>query len=1441
MKPTRILSWILAVLSLVVFNEVAVAQTGLQSIGAYSYAQYNGVWYTVIDGRKGDRVDTAHLIVRLKDRSSIDPFDFSTADLPKLKNTRGEFAGGFYELEIPSNLNGFDVGRKLVQTNAFDQVFFNLFLDMDENPNDPHYSGQWNLPRISMASGWDVSTGVNSIIVAVIDVGADYNHEDLYGSRWSGIGYDFYDNDPDPYPSDEARHGTAVAGIIGAVTNNWVGVSGVAGGWDWNGGIRLMHLDAGYRWWDPQAQRWRESISISAAAQATSYAAQQGARVVNMSFGGASQLPALESAINNAVNNHGVVVVASAGNYESGQSTAVGYPAAYANVIPVGATIPADQRKNPSDGTGETWGSCYGPELDIAAPGVFIWTTDLTGSIGYTTGNYYDRFNGTSSAAPHVAGLAALIRSINPSLTPQQVRQYIQNSADKVGGYNYNWNQSMPGHSQELGYGRINASNTLGQVFRNQTITVSSYQPTPGGILLNTNTLGGTVSYIGNKSSSSGGPFYWHGSTPSTPIWMGLGFFDIINNVYRVDTSLYYWTVHGWNSTAGTTAPSSVNGPVAAWHLKSASAVATKNNNQRKIAKGNWQHHVMVFESGGDIFFTRSTNNGTTWLPEELVSVGNGLNANPAIEHLVYIVSPNSYNESYVVWEENPVGANGYRIWSRRRDNNQNTWDPIRLLHEDISNRPVAAQPVVSGFYTFWRGPNGLLWRYSGPSNFPTVYTLPGTDANSNAPSVEVTTFYGGTAHVAWEQAGAGIRYARGTVDINGGTWNPVISVANSSGLTTNAKPTVAENFSGNACIAWEYKFISTGSIKFRTVAPNGAMSSVTTFPNPPGSTRIPTSASLSSYRSSYTDDLTVTWHSPADGVIALYYRSGAWQSPFVVSPAAQHAHVNNTYVSSDNTRLAMFMGTSGSPYRVFTSALPSSTPAPRSPVLLSPANGATGVPVPATVAWDYVIGASTYRLQIDDNSDFSSPVLDVSGLTGTNHYASLNTWTTYYWRVNATSPYGTSAWSSVWSFTTGDPLPPSCPFVFTWNGEEFVEDNNILPQSLDPENAGVDVLDVYRLMKPPVARDGKYLMQIREDAEDYSRFDNFTLIAVDHPTAIEVAMKDEGTVIPYIKPFNLHRARYRDRDVLRELIAFDSLVVNTRPGDIVDFGFKRFSGGAGIKADFGDPFGEANSSTGAEDEGGIEAGGSGEDQVTDAIGRPLLFSFNGGQTSMTQTQGAYFRHNPSLVYIPFTLFDTTNVQLAWSSSVNLDYLNLAMKVSARVATRELPLQKAIHNVAGDVTEQLASLDGLYAELAQGQSIELTFTARTVPAGMKRTFFLVSTGRYEHLQGSPGNQLSQVSSSPSFAGVPTEYQLHQNHPNPFNPTTVIRFDLPIDGHVTLEVYDVLGRQVLTLLDDHRLAGYHQTVFDARGLSSGTYFYRLQAGDYVSVKKLLLLR
>jgi subtilisin family serine protease len=284
-------------------------------------------------------------------------------------------------------------------------------VEVDRFPNDPYYTDQWNLGKISISNAWDIETGSSNIIVAVIDVGADYNHEDLIANRWSSIGYDFLDNDPDPYPSDGAAYGTAVAGIIGAMTNNGLGVAGIAGGWGGTGGIRIMHLDAG--WKDVSGL---ELIGLSASAQAIDYAAAQGARVINMSF--SSQIPysPWESAINRAVNNYNVVCVASAGNYySSNESRSVRYPAAYDNVIAVGAIVQNDYRKELNDGSGDDrWGSCYGPQLDVVAPGIFIWSTDITGPAGYSYDNYTSTFSGTSASAPHVrVSLHLYFRSIH--------------------------------------------------------------------------------------------------------------------------------------------------------------------------------------------------------------------------------------------------------------------------------------------------------------------------------------------------------------------------------------------------------------------------------------------------------------------------------------------------------------------------------------------------------------------------------------------------------------------------------------------------------------------------------------------------------------------------------------------------------------------------------------------------------------------------------------------------------------------------------------------------------------------------------------------------------------------------------------------------------------------------------------------------------------------
>ncbi len=284
-------------------------------------------------------------------------------------------------------------------------------------PNDPDYaSSQWNLRTTRADAAWDITRGSTSGIIAVIDTGVSVSHPDLAGKIVAG--YDFIDNDSDP--TDLNGHGTHVAGIAAAITNNGVGVAGM----DWN--ARLMPvrvLDAAGNGYD------------SDIASGIVWAADHGAKVINMSLGGASSYPqTMQSAIDYAYGK-GVMIVAAAGN-TPGELT---YPAACNHVVAVAATDSADNRASFSN---------YGSFVDVAAPGVNIISTFWTAG----NGNTYGQGSGTSMASPLVAGLAALLTELYPTWTPDQVTSRIEATADDLG---------TTGRDDFYGYGRVNAAAAL--------------------------------------------------------------------------------------------------------------------------------------------------------------------------------------------------------------------------------------------------------------------------------------------------------------------------------------------------------------------------------------------------------------------------------------------------------------------------------------------------------------------------------------------------------------------------------------------------------------------------------------------------------------------------------------------------------------------------------------------------------------------------------------------------------------------------------------------------------------------------------------------------------------------------------------------------------------------------------------------------------------------
>lgn len=262
-------------------------------------------------------------------------------------------------------------------------------------PNDPMFGQLWGIKKIGAPTVWDTSYGDSNLIVAVVDSGVDYNHEDLKGKVIKGP--DTANNDSDPM--DDVGHGTHVAGTIAGIGNNSKGVIGIAPN------VKILGI---------KALGANGEGDVSTIADGIIKAQQLGAKVINLSLGGPQTSNVMKNAIDQ-VTAKGVLVIAAAGNENT---TAASYPAAYPNVLAVGATDQNDKRTSFSN---------YGTYVDIAAPGLNIMSS--------TEGTYKSQ-SGTSMACPHVVGAAAMLLSKNPALTADQVRQTLLNNTDPATGFN---------------------------------------------------------------------------------------------------------------------------------------------------------------------------------------------------------------------------------------------------------------------------------------------------------------------------------------------------------------------------------------------------------------------------------------------------------------------------------------------------------------------------------------------------------------------------------------------------------------------------------------------------------------------------------------------------------------------------------------------------------------------------------------------------------------------------------------------------------------------------------------------------------------------------------------------------------------------------------------------------------------------------------------------
>jgi len=433
------------------------------SLGGRQYEKAGDVWVQVdADGTQFE-VDPRVITVRFRSgfTASGQSALHATLGTEVLRTSRL----GYVDLGLPDGADVIDVVSQYLRAEgdviSAEPNTIGEFLVL---PFDGRFGDQWHLDQsndadIDAPEVWDLETGSAQVIVGILDSGTDWSHDDLgpggqnYQNIFRHSGEDAWSNPNDPDSgngqdddnngfvddwkgwdfgngNNDARspadHGTRVAGVTGAKTSNGFGVAGVAGGF-LSEGAQLMTLGVG------------ESGPLgSILDDAIIYATDNGARVITMSLTVGTS-GAIDAAVAYAY-DAGVFIDCASGN----SSGPVSYPARLAEIVAVGATDESDRLAGFSS---------RGEDQEVAAPGVGILSTVFNDGYGAASG--------TSFSAPIVAGVAALMFSANPALTNLEVRQILQDTSEKVGNYDYNWDPSRPGHSRELGYGRVNARDAV--------------------------------------------------------------------------------------------------------------------------------------------------------------------------------------------------------------------------------------------------------------------------------------------------------------------------------------------------------------------------------------------------------------------------------------------------------------------------------------------------------------------------------------------------------------------------------------------------------------------------------------------------------------------------------------------------------------------------------------------------------------------------------------------------------------------------------------------------------------------------------------------------------------------------------------------------------------------------------------------------------------------
>ncbi len=502
-------------------------------------------------------------------------------------------------------------------------------------------------------------------------------------------------------------------------------------------------------------------------------------------------------------------------------------------------------------------------------------------------------------------------------------------------------------------------------------------------------------------------------------------------------------------------------------------------------------------------------------------------------------------------------------------------------------------------------------------------------------------------------------------------------------------------------------------------------------------------------------------------------------------------------------------------------------------PTLESPANYAQRSSGPITLYWYKMEDVpSQYAVQVADNMAFENPIVDVS-YVGTCYDIDCHYTTTsipdgtYYWRVKSTET--DFYWSNIWTFyaVTYD---PSCPVLYSFDGSQFVQENPLLT-ACELSNYQDKVTDYYQLTKPIAPRDGEIVFQLREMEDEVTYLDEFELITVDHSDATMIGCTVDGEIFAYetsIAPLSVIDQNGTD---WTETVAADdgNLFSSNGSGSLIitfpntgESSSLSFSSAKKLPCIDIDNPPKANSNAGD-------------------IPNALIVEQLNDSGEWVRLSDIPFRTNPNASFVMDNDLLTSEaenitIRISWDGEFATDEIRQYIPSDEIPVVQKWPVSNHTLNAKNASAKAWPGFEsGESLVLTRGESIELSFDVTgTLEEGKSREYIVRASGRYE-----PDYKV--------FTDlIPGRYQLYDNYPNPFNPTTTISYDLPKTTAVRLDIYNILGRHVQTLVDETQAAGHYDVTWEGkngsgRTVSSGIYFYKLSTGDYTESKKMTLLK